>query len=221
MAVDLTTLLPEKNRVAQPAPFLWLIFCRVPTDPPTAIRITPNPEPVTFGTDSFGNPTVWSPFPCGLSVIEEDTEGNLPELTLTVSNATREIMALLIAHDYLLDQRVELYLVHKNHLANPAAASRFVFTITEVTADTEAVTFALSTQDLYRYEIPGNRILKDWCGETYKGSRCGFTGDPSETLGPCLKTLAECRRRDAWQVANGEEGRQSKRYGAWPSLPVL
>ncbi len=214
------TLIPEKNLLSSSAPFIWLVQVRVPTTPPTMLRMTANPEAVQFGTDSAGAPITWEAYPLQLGEITTDTEGGTPETTLTVANMSREVMALLLAHNYLLDQPVVLRLVHEDHLNDPSAVWELPFEITGCAADEESVTFALSAENLYGFTLPNERAVRDFCRFTYKSIQCGFTLDPGNvSLGDCPKTFAACTKRGDFEVAAGAPRQHPARIGAFPGIP--
>jgi len=215
--------IPEKNRLNQPSPFLVLVQVRLPTTPETLVRITPNPEPIQFGTDSAGAPLTWDPFPVGFGDIQTDSDGSTPEFTMTVGNLTREIMALLIAHDWLMGQDVVVRIVHQDLLADPTAEFRMDFVITGVAGDEQSLTFSLSTENVYQYMGPNELIIRDACSFTYKSRRCGFleTSDPGEAiLGPCVKSFAACQARGARELAIGAPVQHPQRFGGAPGIPV-
>lgn len=212
-------LVVAKNRLSNPAPFLWLIDVRVPSDPETMIRITPNPKAVRFGTNEAGVPIEYKPFPVSLGVIEEDSEGGTPEFTITVGGATREMMALLLAYDFLTGQPVKLTLVHQDHLDDPTSGSSLQFEITNCSGDERQVTFVLSTENLYNWKVPNERIHRDFCGYIYKGRRCGFAHDPTNTLGECDHTFETgCVVRGEFEAANGLPVDHPHRFGGAPAL---
>lgn len=207
-----------KNRLANPTPYIWLIEVRVPSDPPTMLRITPNPQAVTCGSNAAGDPIVWAPFPVGMGTLEQDSEGGTAEFAITVGGATREIMALLLAYDLLVGAPVKLHLVHADLLDDPAQRVTVSFEIATVNGDEEAVTFGLSTENLYNWFMPADRIHRDFCGFTYKGIECGFFGDPSDTLGDCARVRSACVLRGDWEVANGYTRQHPARFGGAPAL---
>jgi phage-related protein len=209
-----------KNMLADSAPFIWLCQVRVPTDPPTLLRMTANTEAVEWGNDSSGAPIVWEAYPLALGDIQTDTEGGTPETSLTVANMSREVMALLIVHDYFLGQPVIMRLVHQDHLNDPSAVWEIPFEVTGCAADEESVTFALSAQNLYGFTMPNERALRDSCRDTYKDIRCGFTLDPGNVnLGDCPKTLAACTLRGDFEVAAGQARQHPARFGGFPGIP--
>lgn len=207
-----------KNRLSQPRPFIWLIEVRIPSSPETMVRITPNPKAVTFGTNLAGDPITYDPFPVGIGVMDQDSEGGLATFSITVGGITREIMALLMAYDFLTGQKVNLRLVHEDHLDDPTAQVAHEFEVTNVDGDERAVTFALSSDNLYNWFIPSERIARDFCGFTYRGLRCGFTGDPTDTLGDCARTYEACILRGDWEEANGYTRKHPNRFGGAPAM---
>jgi len=212
--------IPEKNRRRQSSPYLWLISCRVPTSPETMLRVTLNPEPITFGADSAGTPLVWTPVPGRLGKIRSDKAMSAPGLALTISNVDRTIEALLIAHRNLIDQEVKLRVVHASHLLDPTASRLFETTVSDVAGDEENVTFQLSLENVHDYTVPTERISRTTCRWAYRGRLCGFAGDSGDTLGACGKQPTDCKDRRQWQIDNAQPGVQYRRFGGFPGIPA-
>ena len=211
----------KKNLLTHPDPFIWLLQVKVPTTPePTMLRLTPNLEEVEFGTKSNGQPVKWSPFPIAIGEITSDSEGGLPQMIVTVSSITREIMALLVEHRFLLEQPVELKLVHKLHLNQPKHQKRFKFEVLGANADEKIASFTLSARNLYKFTIPNRRIFRNNCGNNYRDRRCRFIGDAGNAvLGACRKTFDECLRRRQFQIDNGLEVIHPGPFRAAPGIP--
>lgn len=221
MTADVSNvLITEKNRLTSASPFIWLVQVRIPSDPPQMLRMTANTEPVEYGQDFEGNPLIWDPYPLGMGEIKTDTEGGTPETALTVGNLTREVMALLVTYNYLLDEKVTLKLVHQDHLSDPGAVWELPFDITGCATDEELVTFALSSQNHYGFTIPNERAVRDSCRWVYKSVGCGFTLDPGNvSLGQCPKNFEGCKLRGDFEEAAGATRQHPKRIGSYPGIP--
>lgn len=216
-----SSFIPKKNVQHQKSPFLILVQIRVPTDPETLLRLTPNPEKVTFGTTTAGVPIDWDPWNLTFGGIRTDTSGSTPEILLTAGDITRDLQALLILHNWLLDQDVEITIVHEDLLGDPADAFTMEFKITHASSNTNAVTWSLSANNAYQFDGPSELLLRNFCSFTYKGPHCGFTLDPGETLGPCNKDFdTGCTVRGDFEVAAGGTRAHPNRIGAAPGIPV-
>jgi phage-related protein len=188
-------------------PWIWLYEIEVPTTPPTRYRLTPHTSAVQFGTDSAGAALTYSPFPISHREMKVSSEGDLPQVSLVVANVTREIQAVLEAHDGLVGQPVKIILANKGTLASATPTLEEDFEITGVRATDDSIVATLGQHNLWRSLFPGDRILRDHCRFQYKGARCGYTGG----ITACDKSL------------NGANGcvvhANQDRFGGFPSIP--
>ena len=94
-----------KNALATGARFVWLYEIEVPTTTPTRYRFCAQTEPVTFDGNEY------SPFPITHTNMQQGADGDLPTLTLAVSNISREIAGTLETYNGLIRQPVKIMLV--------------------------------------------------------------------------------------------------------------
>ena len=187
-------------------PFVWLLEVEVPTTPPSRVRICRYTESIDYGVNSSGQAINYEPFPFSIEKIEEDSEGTLPSIAISVSNVTREIQALLEAYGGLIGQVTRLMLVNVTDL-NGSPLLEYAGEVVSLTASESAVVFEVAAFRLASQPVPSKRALSDFCRFKYKGGRCGYTG----ALPTCDKVLGGDNGCEAH--ANQE------RFGGFPSMP--
>lgn len=157
---------------------------------------------------SFAGVT-WYPWPVEHTGVEVDSEGNLPETSLTLANHTDLPARILRENDGLEGMRVLIILTKASLLANPEYASRESFDIigAEIQKDTNAVMLRLGQGRLHTAKFPPHRFLRNGCRYRFKGPECGYTG----SVVVCDLTL------------DGIQGCASKsnqnRFGGAPNIP--
>lgn len=221
--------LQKKNLLIHPEPFLWLAEVRNPDDGPlvapdgssVVLRITPNEEPISFGINpGTGAPLVWSPWPMEFGDIEQDSEGNINTVPVTVSNVLGTTMRLLRDNDFLRGHRVYLHLVHFAFLSNPSAKWTIRASVADVSADYEAATFDLSGFSFMNFDVPQRLVLRT-CGHSYRDPDCGFVGDPGNVeLGDCDLTYEACQLRGVWESDNGLVVQHPNNFGGAKAAPA-
>lgn len=212
---------------AQPAPYLWLFELTSPTGGPiidvggaqTVLRVTPNPEPITF------DGLTWEPFPVTFNNLSRDAQGRVSAIQVSFSNAAPGVAKLMNANDQFRDHRLKMILVHGDFLLSPSAKSVIKTTVTSVMSNWTAATLILSAYDQTGFTVP-TALIMDRCRWTYRGFGCDFVGDPGNVeLGSCAKTLTACRLRGQWEVDNALattilDAQHPRRFGGFPGLLV-
>lgn len=194
-----SALIAKSNTLADAG--AWLALISVDIADGTVLRLTPNPASVTF------DGLTYQPWPMQIDQVQQDSTGGLPDLTVALSNVTREISAYLEVND-VRGRRVTLQYVHSANLADPAALAvdeRYDITAVRVRAD--VATFVLGQERLESHVFPGGRFLRDYCRWIYKSADCGYAG-----------ALASCDK-----ILEGPNGCRAHtnlpRYGGFPLLP--
>ena len=216
MAGDLTpTATANKNALTSAEPWYWLYEIEVPTDPATRYRWVNSPDndfgengQIEFGVDGSGNPLVYSPFPVTHGESKEDANADLDDVTLTIGNPSREVVAKLDAHD-MVGQPVRILLVNRADLLSGIATRIDEYEILGgITVTARAITARIGRYSLLRRSFPGELAMRDHCGFLYRGDRCGYTG----AITTCDKTLSG---------SNGCEAHSNEtRFGGHPSMPL-
>lgn len=213
-----TQAMLEKNLLATQGRWMWLYEVEVPTDPPTRYRFVRDPTEITFR----GN--VYSPFPITHSEVTENDQGDLPSLKMTASNASREIISVLNAHNGLVGQSCRIVLTHSLIIATSKSVWEEDFTILDTSANDKAVTCTLGDMNLYEAKLPGERMMRFYCRYEYKGGMCGYNVDPSHaaylpTCDKSLNGLNGCKKHGDSEASAGVVAIHPERFGGFPGIP--
>lgn len=201
-------------------PFVWLLEVEVPTTPPTMYRLTNNPEPVEYGQTSAGAAITYSPAGIEFEVLEESGDGSLPEMQITLPNASQFARQVLEDHRGLTGQPATLYLVNVGLLSGPDVAIRWRGEIGEPTVTVASLTLPLSSRNLTDLPFPSRRDLADSCAVRKFGSGpCPYPVEhPSAAYSSCPRTRAACEDRGTDMVSIGFPALLPKRFGGVPGL---
>jgi len=211
MARDLTAgLTTQKNKLHSQVPWVWLV--EIALSDSTSARIT------NFQRNVIWNQNLYYAFPFAISEVRQSAEGQLPTLTLTVPNVTREVQELLDANNGLTRKKLWLRLVNRDHLNDGSAVIEDRFTIQRASTNVNVVSFQLGRVDLFALETPRRKYRRDSCGHVYKDTVCRYSGD----LATCDKTRSGpngCIVHGDDEVANGQLRLHPWLYGGFPSIP--
>ena len=163
ISYDIAQLAPFKNALATGSRLVWLYEIEVPTNPPTRNRFCNQMEAVTFRGNKY------SPFPITHEKMKEGADGDLPSLSMSVSNVSREIIGPLESYNGLIGQRVKIMLVlmtENPHMAPQSplkAILEWDFKITSMAATAEGASAQLGDISLYEVNVPASRMSKRYC----------------------------------------------------------
>lgn len=215
-------------QLEQSAGYIWLLEVRVPSTPAYRFRLTNYSQQVARGTDSGGNPIIWSPFPIAFGEMREQKRGNLDEITINVANVTRELMTYLEQYDGLSDQPVAIRLVHSQGLSDPAGERRFDGKVVRCRVTSEVASFVVSASNLSKRLFPRSRLLAFDCIHKtrggFGGAGCGYiipVGATNEVGGGfdfCGGSFEDCCERGDDEAARALDVEHPLRYGACPGL---
>jgi len=196
------------------APWLWLYKIQLEqtqVSTPTAFLCSTDDE-VDFLGETF------YPFPITHEPIRQDSGGDLPQTSLTFSNATREFIRYLETGEGLVGRAVQITLTHQATRAAGDGIS-WDFEIKGAIATNEVITLRLEYPEFYRTPMPQDLFTRDRCRFRFKDENtCGYRG----TLIGCDKSLNGpdgCTARGADEAAAGNVVLHPARFGAFPALP--
>jgi len=189
-------IIAEKNKLCSAG--AWLVLLKFGFGGKT-VRLVRNNEDITWDGED------WQAFPFRLDDITETDKGEIPSVNVKVSNVTRVMQPYVEEAEGGVDTRVDLYVVHSEHLDDAEPVVHEIFSVVKTTCDAEWATFQLGGDYPTQRRFPLDRYLKDFCPFVFKGPECGYTGD----LTLCSHTLKDCR-------AHGN----STRFGGFPAIPV-
>lgn len=150
---------------------------------------------------------VYTKFPITFDAINENANGMIDTVTVTVCNVSRLIQSYLNDYDGLRGKKVVIRLVWANQLSDPDAKLDASFYVDTAAADDTDVQFACTTKlDILERKIPGEIYLRTHCRyKTFKDpDTCGYAGTETE----CNRTKQRCQ-----ELGNFE------RFGGFPSIP--
>src|SRR5690554_6563563 len=101
----------EKNKISSTG--VWLVLLEVIVSPEIEFKICNNNEDIVWPTGA----DTWVGFPVRLGMVTEDSRGELPQLTLQISNVTRTVQHYLEQSDGGVDSQVILRVVYSDHLS--------------------------------------------------------------------------------------------------------
>lgn len=210
MARKIGSLVAEKNRRIGRGTYVWLLYLET-VNPSSgeleAYRFCSHGERLEYGTASDGSAVLWYPAPFAVGELEEEGDGSIPSVPVTIANVREDLVEKLLERDFLAGQRAIVTLVHTSTLADPAAQISWEGAVGGVEVTERAIAFQISSAPLFELEAPQVTVVEDSCGNVYGADGCEFPIDlldPGKAvLGDCQKRLVDCRARKARAVALG------------------
>jgi lambda family phage minor tail protein L len=184
----------EKNKLASNE--AWLVLLDITMPDTTQLFVVANSEdviwPVTNGDTYIG-------FPFTLGEIGDTSKGEVPSVSLRISNVTRWFEPFLEAQEGLVDSVVVIRIVNSMHVTTPSRPSgennataevELTYEIIATGADNMWVTFKLGAMNPWRSRFPRNRIWRNTCRyKKFKGTLCKYDGGQTT----CDRTIETCR----------------------------
>ena len=185
-------LIAAKNLLADIA--AWIVLAKLDLD--NTLRLADNTEDITWDGET------WTAFPFKIEVIGETSKGEVPQVTVRVSNVSQVLQAQVEAIDGAIGSDVTISIVHTGNL-NETTVPSWTFQISGCRIDSEWCVFTLGAVNPFTRMFPVDRIMKTFCRFKFKSGICGYSGGETE----CDKTLTRCR------VLNN-----SDRFGGFPGV---
>lgn len=175
-------------------------------------------QTVYFGTTTGGVPVEWVPYDINFQPIARDSQGDLPELTLVISNASRQVLDDLNEHDFG-GQPVRVIVAHLQELDNPdAKVVDEVGRVARVAVTEKGVAVTVSGTNLYALKFPSRRFDRLHCGHVYGDDMCRIDLTLSGMPQTCGLTIADCEARGVIELAATGEQNHPLWFGGFPGL---
>lgn len=175
------SLLLEKNKLATKNP--WLVLLDVYLTDDTELYFVKNTENITFSGREY------SAINFEIEPTKESTKGEIPTVTLRVSNVTRILQAHLEALSGAVGSSVTVRVVNAAHLTENYSELEMTLDVLSSHADALWVAFTLGAPNPLRRRFPLYRYIADHCAWAFKGRECNYTGGATS----CKRTLDDCR----------------------------
>lgn len=185
----------------QATPYVWLVEIELDRGsvvlPPVLMRVTNEAEVVTW---PVGDPaaSTWDPFPFAFSGFEQNQEGDLPQVQLSVDNTSRTLMRYLHDGGGLEGHRVTLFLIPRSGLsiAYPDHEyQRWDFEVETTQATDEAIGIRLERPNFFARTSPVDRYVQGLCRWEYGSRFCGYVLNEFAAYARCPKTIGACIER--------------------------
>jgi len=160
-----TALIPVKNDIADSEPFLALLEIEFESE---TIYLVKNTEAITYKGQ------VYQPFFFDIK-IQESSKGEVPSVSLAVSNVNRSFQAVLEEYEGGIGAEVTVKIIYHGDLAEDPYDT-FIFKVTNVSYDATRVNFTLGVENTWRRFFPANRMRNNFCRFKFKDARCKFSG---------------------------------------------
>ena len=205
-----------------PSGFAWLAEVEVPSSPITRLRVTTNNEPVKFGEAITGEPVYYTPWPMTVGKIVRQKKGDLPQISISVSNAKRVLPGYLETYDGLVGQPAVVQLVSMAELDNASASLRFDGEVQGTEVSVEQVTFTIGSINLADMNFPSQRFVGENCRFRFGSAECGYNvNHPLNTITSCPRTYIACSDRgDNEENVLNVTRKHPERFGGWRAIPL-
>lgn len=185
----------EKNRLATAGAWVVLLEITLTDDDSTVLRFAYNTEDVVFEGNTY------TAFPFEIEATKQTSKGEIPTVTLRVSNVTRLIQPYLEELDGGVGSVVKITVVSTKHLTEDYSELEMTFDVLATQSNARWVTFTLGAPNPLRQRFPLNQFIALHCRWRVNSVECGLSD------ATCDRTLTNCR-----------ENANSVRFGGFPAM---
>jgi hypothetical protein len=170
-----------------------------------------------------GPTETWYPFPFNFSPIEQNQEGDLPQLELSIDNTARFLSEHMHAGNGMEGNPATLFLVptaalplvYPNH-----QYQRWDLQVAGAVMGDEAIAIRLEMPNFFTSTSPTDCYVPSRCRWQYGGGQCGYVLNAFAAFATCPKTIQACIDRGADLVARGLPAVLPANYGGHPGVSV-
>lgn len=167
----------QKSAIATSGSWLIIVDLYYPDSSTPDKRYVNNNENVWYPVSQAGGGTEYTAIPFTISQIKESVRGDLPKATLTIFDVNLDLRADLQTYDGFSGGRVE---VRKVYFENAVTARDTdiieYFTIMDVAASDESVTFNIGVSTPLTKRFPRDKYVSVICRHRFRDGMCQFTG---------------------------------------------
>lgn len=205
------------------SPWIWLLQLQISrgdvATPSVLLRTCSSDQPIEW---PLSNPTTqtWYPFPFSFSAIEQNQEGDLPQVQVSVDNSTRFLMPYLHsgrlegnAADLWLVPTPALGIAYPNH-----EYQRWTMRIASVQANSQAIALRLERPNFLARTSPTDRYIPKRCRHDFGSHRCGYVLNAFAAHDDCDKSLSACFERAGDMATRGLPPVLPGNYGGHPGI---
>jgi len=167
-------LTARKNRLSQPGAWIWLLTMALPDG--TTLRFAANTEDVVYGGDTY------TAFNFSIDSFGCNTDGEIPELTMVVTNIGYAIQDYVRSNNGLIGSVVSFVCINTDLLSEDYSEDVTSLTVTGVQNTWPDIQMSLSVPAAVRYRVPENRYNPHSCWHQFRSARCGYVGSAISTI---------------------------------------
>jgi lambda family phage minor tail protein L len=192
-------LTEEKNKMH--TSFSWLIFLDITLndDDSTEYHLVRDQSNITFRGQEY------TAFSFDIEPVDYSSRGNIPTLSIKVSNITRLLQPLLDDVNGGIGSTVKITVVNSRYLNDDYSDFEETYDVLETSVDARWVNFILGGPSLLRQRLPLYKYLALHCRWVFRGEECKYAG----ALTTCLRTYEQCRERNNVTNFGGFPGMKS------------
>ena len=190
-----SVLVTEKNKLASANP--WIVLLDIALDESTTFRFCSDNSDVTFSGQTY------TAFPFDLEPVESSSKGEIPSISLRVSNVTQLVHSYLEQLNGAVGSTVKVRVVNAAYLSENYAELEMDFSVQSVSATDEWLTFSLGAENPLRRRFPPHRYIAKHCKWNFKSIECGYSGVSTT----CDRSWEQCNTRG-----------NTKRFGGYVGL---
>lgn len=150
------------------------------------LRFAKNNEAVTY------NGNIYEPFEFKVGKINQNVDGKVPTLALSVSNITKAIYSYVENAAGLVGSEVSLMIVNSALLNEDYTELTLNYTIVSTTIDSQLVNFNLGAPNPINRRFPQDKYNSRYCNWEFKSVECNYTAGVFAT---CNRTKEDCEER--------------------------
>lgn len=162
-------LTARKNQLSQPGAWVWLLTMTLP-DGATTLRFAANTEDVVYGGNTY------TAFNFSIDSFGCNTDGEIPELTMVVTNIGYAVQDYMRSNNGLIGSVVSFVCVDTDLLSEDYSEDLTSLTVTGAQNTWPDIELSLSVPAAVRYRVPENRYNPHSCWHKFRTSRCGYDG---------------------------------------------
>ena len=167
------SIILEKNKLATGS--AWIILIDINIGGGTILNYTTNNEIVTFG----GLP--YTPIPIEISATKENSRGEFPTITLSISNVTKVLLTYLETYNGLTGKEITIRVVNSAYLSADYTELEVIFIVLSTSVSSMWVSFQLGMPSPIRKRFPLERFMAVQCNwsDHFGGAECTYSGEAS------------------------------------------
>jgi len=164
-----------KNSLSQEGAWVWLLTFALPNGGPT-LRFCSNTENLTYGG------YVYEAFNFSIGSFAWNCDGEIPELTMVVTNVGFQVQEYVRDHDGLIGSEVSFVQVNTEYLDEDWDEDMTTLMVTGAVSTWPDISLTLSVPPALRYRVPEDRLNPHACRHAFRTpsggytTRCGYAG---------------------------------------------